>query len=179
MATSRGRDQVNRYINGIPAKMNAVLRGAAKAAGEVIADEIKANTPSEAVRNDLRIKSRAGDDQIKVTIDVKPGWGRSIGIWLEWGTDAHFISVDKSQSQGRSVGRINKQVKENEGNASLVIGGAFVGTTVWHPGARPQPTFRPALDLKGDEARAAAQTYINAHVSRAGIRAPSGGGDEE
>lgn len=178
MVTVRGKSEVRVYIAAVPAKMDAVLRGAARAGAKVVAAEIEANTPSEAVRENLRIRSKAGDDHIKVTIDVKPGWARSLGTWLEWGTDPHFISVDESQRGGRSVSRINKQVRENEGNHSLVIGGAFVGTTVWHPGIRPHPVFRPALDHKGPEAIAAAQAYINARVSRAGISAVSDEGDE-
>lgn len=179
MVTVRGKSEVRAFMASVPAKMDAVLRGAARAGAKVVADEIKASTPSEEVRENLRIRSKVGDDHIKVTIDVKPGWARSLGIWLEWGTDPHFISVNDGQRSGRSVGRINKQVRENDGNASLVIGGAFVGQTVWHPGIRPQPVFRPSLDHKGAEAVAAAQAYINARISRGAINtAMDDGGDE-
>ncbi len=176
MPTVRGKSEVKAYFAAIPGKMNGVLRGAARAGANVIADEIKQRTPSDEVREDIRIRTKAGDDQIKVTIDVKPGWGRSLGLWLEYGTSPHFISVDESQRGGRSVGRINRLAEEH--GASLVIGGNFVGKTVWHPGARPHPTFRPALDQKEPEALAAAQAYINARVSRAGIAAASEGSDE-
>lgn len=178
MPTVRGKSEVKAYIEAIPGKMNSVLRGAARAGAKVVADEIKQRTPSEEVREDLRIRTKATDDQIKVTIDVKPGWGRSLGLWLEYGTSPHFISVDPSQRGGRSIGRINKLAKADDAGHTLVIGGNFVGTTVFHPGARPQPTFRPALDTKEAEAIAAARSYINARVSRAGI-APVSEGDAE
>ena len=51
----------------------------------------------------------------------------------------------------------------------MIIGGKFVGETVWHPGAKPHPFLRPSLDIKGAEAIAAAQSYINAHVTPSGI----------
>jgi hypothetical protein len=168
MVTVTGKAEVKAYIGGIPAKLQRVLQGAAKAGAAVISDEIKARTPSDDVRAGLRTTSKTEDGQIKVRIDLKPGWGRSVGIWLEYGTSPHFISVDDSQRRGLGIGRVNKSVKENEGNGSLVIGGNFVGQTVFHPGARPFPTFRPALDTKEEEAIAAAQNYVNARIARPG-----------
>ena len=50
-----------------------------------------------------------------------------------------------------------------------MINGHFVGTAVHHPGARPHPFLRPALDTKEGEAIAAAQSYINGRVWPAGI----------
>jgi hypothetical protein len=178
MPTVRGRADVSRYIAGVPGQMKPVLRGAGRAAAKVVADEIKQTTPSEEVREAVRIRSEADDQRVRVTIDVKPGWARSVGTWLEYGTSPHFISVDDSQRGGVSVGRINQRVKEHGGHHSLVIGGNFVGTTVLHPGARPHPTFRPALDRKEAEAIAAAQGYINARVSRAGIAKVDDGDDQ-
>lgn len=178
MPTVRGKEEVKAFFANIPPKLTNVLRGAARAGGKVIAEEIKLQTPSEKVREAVRITSRAGDGEVKVKIDLKPGWARSLGIWLEYGTSPHFISVDDSQRQGKSVRKLNTQVAEYDGNASLVIGGNFVGETVFHPGARPYPAFRPALDTKEQEAISAAQSYVNARVSRAGINAGSGGGDE-
>lgn len=176
MVTVTGKAEVKAYIGGIPAKMQRVLRGAARAGAAVISDEIKATTPSDEVRDGLRTTSKTADGQIKVRIDLKPGWARSVGTWLEYGTSPHFISVDDSQRRGMGIGRVNKSVKENDGNGSLVIGGNFVGQTVFHPGARPFPTFRPALDKKEQEAINAAQAYVNARVSRAGV-ADEGAGD--
>jgi hypothetical protein len=177
MPTVTGKGDVRRFIAGLPADLESkVLRGAARAGGKVVADEIKARTPSDAVRESVRIRTQLGTGRVVVKIDVKPGWARSVGTWLEYGTDPHFITVDESQRDGMSASRINKMSKAG----SLVIGGKFVGTTVFHPGARPQPTFRPALDAKEDEAVAAAQAYINSRVTRNGIvGAPDAKGDEE
>lgn len=166
MPTVRGKSDVKRFIAQIPAELeNKVLRGAARAGAKVVADEIKARTPSEDVRDGVRIRTQLGTGRIVVKIDVKPGWARSVGTWLEYGTAPHFITVDDSQREGMSAGRINKLGKAG----TLVIGGKPVGKTVHHPGARPQPTFRPALDAKEGEAIAAAQGYINSRVTRSGI----------
>lgn len=169
MPTVKGKAEVREYIAEAPAKLRNVLRGAARAGAKVVSDEIKVRTPSEEVRDNLRTRTKQGDGRIVVTIDVKPGWPRSLGTWLEYGTSPHFISVDDSVRQGMSAARINRLAKEPDHSHSLIIGGKFVGATVFHPGARPEPVFRPALDTKQAEAIAAAQGYINSHVSRSGI----------
>jgi hypothetical protein len=123
----------------------------------------------------VKVKVSATPGRIVAKVQVK-GPGAYIAPWLEYGTSAHFISVDDSQRQGMSVSRINKAHK----SGSLVIGGNIVGTTVLHPGARPHPFLRPALDMKGNAAVAAAQGYINSRVTKAGIvGAPETGGDSE
>jgi hypothetical protein len=106
-----------------------------------------------------------------VTVTVKPGWGRSLGFWQEYGTDPHFISVDPAISGGRTAGRVNRLTKDGQTDvaATLVINGKPVGKTVHHPGAAAQPFLRPALDIKGRDAIATAQGYINARVTPAGI----------
>jgi hypothetical protein len=42
---------------------------------------------------------------------------------------------------------------------------------VRHPGARPNPFLRPALDMKEGEAVAAAQDYITSRIGASGITA--------
>lgn len=176
------------FLNGLPAtratmrrlpdQLRGVLRGAGRAGGKVFAEYIEEETESDDVRDALRIWTKEEEGVITTKVDLKPGWGRTVGYWMEWGTEGHFISVDASQRGGRSVGRINQQVREAGSDRSLVIGGKFVGATVWHPGARPQPVFRPARDLRAAEAKAAAQAYINARV-KGGVIVPAGEGDGE
>jgi hypothetical protein len=165
MPTVRGRSEVKAFVEALPEKLDGVVRGAARAGAEVIADEIRLRTHSDEVRTNLRIRTKKDDDEIVVKIDIKPGWARSVGIWLEYGTDPHFITVDDSQRDGKSAARINQLGKAG----TLVIGGKPVGKTVHHPGARPYPAFRPALDVKAAEAISTAQGYINSRVSRSGI----------
>jgi hypothetical protein len=168
MPIVKGREAVKRFITSIPEKMErGVLRGAAKAGGAVIMEEAKARVSSDEVGEHLQMKAKSERGQIKVRISIKPGFWRSVGTWLELGTDPHYISVDASQRNGRSVGRINRLAK----TGTLVINGKPVGSTVFHPGARPSPWLRPALDLKERDAIAAAQSYINARVRRSGLLA--------
>lgn len=173
MATSRGGTDVRRFLAQLPAELERkVLRGAARAAANVVAEEARARSISTEVAAAVKVgRPRSEDGRVTVKIQVR-GAGAYIAPWLEYGTDPHFITVDESQRRGMSVGRINRETKAG----SLIINGQFVRTTVHHPGARPHPFLRPALDDKEAAAIAAAQGYINTKVTRAGI---TGAGESE
>lgn len=166
MATMRGRDNVSRYIERIPpALQKKVLRGAARAAARVIAVEAKDRSISSLVASAVKVSTRQeNDSRVIAKVKVK-GKGAFIAPWLEYGTDPHFISVDSAQSGGRTARRVNRLAKEG----SLVINGEHVGATVFHPGAKPHPFLRPALDIKQDEAIAAAQRYVTIRLAREGL----------
>lgn len=151
-----------------------LLRGAARAGADVIAEEARANVRSRLVAGfvDVKVESEVG--HVRAKIHVPDQWARSVGIWLEYGTTAHYITVDDSQREGRTATRINRLAKEGV----LVINGRPVGKTVFHPGAQAHPFLRPALDIREADAVAAAQNYINARVSRTGIAASDDGNGE-
>lgn len=180
MATMKGRSNVSAYLRQkLPEQLvSRVLRGAGRAGANVIAEEAKARAISDDVREAIIVRTRTKDHRVVVRITIKKGWAYSRALWLEYGTSPHFISVDDSQRQGMSIGRVNKQVREADGNGSLVIGGEFVGATVWHPGARPHPFLRVSLDLKKVEAVQAAQQFINANVTPSGITGQDQADDE-
>jgi hypothetical protein len=163
MATSRGFSEFAVYAarlgNDLPEQ---VLRGAARAAGKVIAEEAKARVISSQVRDAVHVVTAIEADRIVCKIQVK-GEGAYIAPWLEYGTARHFIQVAESQRGGKSVGRINRMMNRRE-NPVLVIQGAYVSGTVYHPGARPHPFLRPALDSKAGEAEQAAQTHIISRI---------------
>lgn len=170
----KGRSEVSRYLlQRVPAALEKkLLRGAAKAAGEVLANEAKARVASQVVREAIVVRSRHKDGVVRVEVTVTRRWPRSLAYWLEYGTSRHFISVDDGQRRGRGTRRLNQQLREAKGDASLVIGGKFVGATVLHPGARPHPFLRPALDTKASEAVTAAQNYITVRLAREGLGGP-------
>jgi len=170
MATLKGRERVRRFLRvEVPEALEGnILRGAARAAGKVLADEARERTTSDTVRGAIVVQPRHSDGVAKVVITVKGRWASSLAKWLEWGTAGHFISIDEAQRGGRGLLRINQQVREAGGDRSLVIGGQFVGTTVWHPGASPHPFLRPSLDLKEAEAVSAAQKHVRARLGSIG-----------
>lgn len=177
MATVKGLSDVKRFIANLPGQLESkVLRGAARAAANVVADEARIRSISDEVTKAIKVSASSKGGRITAKVQVK-GPGAYIAPWLEYGTAPHFISVDDSQRQGMSVNRINTLRKEGK---SLVIGGKFVGDTVFHPGASAHPFLRVSLDTKEAEAIAAAQSYINSRVTKAGIVGASAPeGDDE
>lgn len=178
MVTTRGKSKVSAFLAKLPREIEEkLLRGAAKAAGKVLATEAQSNVPSGRVRKAIKTRTGKVGDKIsaRVGITAKDGFIYSLAHWFEYGTSPHFISVDPSFSEGRTARRINdldqQAAKERRPGPglSLFINGKPVGSTVYHPGSRAIPYLRPALDTKGAEARAAAQAYINKRVTKAGI----------
>lgn len=171
-----GRDDVQRYIQAAPDRIKRILRGAGRAGGRVIADAAAIEAPAEETRKNIFVAVEAQDDRIRVTIDVKKGWGRSLAIWAEYGTVGHYISVDAGQAGGRTARRVNNLAKDS---GVLVINGQPIGKTVWHPGARQAPFMRPALDMKLADAIRAAQAYINEQVRGGALAGGPISGDDE
>ena len=173
MVTVKGRDQVRRYMAQTPEALAArILPGAARAAGNVVADEARRRAVADVVSENITVSVKSKDGRVVVRVGVAEGWPRSLGTWLEYGTHAHFISVDPALAQGRTAARINKldTAAAKDGGAgpgvTLVINGKPVGKTVFHPGAGRRPFLRDSLDTKEREAFAAAQEYINTRVAR-------------
>lgn len=181
MAKVRGGAETRRYMTELPGLLrDRVLRGAARAGAKVIAEGAKerlgsrtAEGPGGAdvlIANSVKVQVKLKGEIVRGRI-LLDGPGAYVGRWLEYGTDPHFISVDPQYRQGMTARRINKSIADgDEGlKASLVINGKPVGTTVFHPGARKAPFLRPAVDTLEREALAAAQAYITARLTRAGI----------
>lgn len=173
MPTTKGKSRTLAYVRALPRQIeDKLLRGAARAAIDVIADEAAQRVTSDEVRENLQTKVRIKDGVVVASLTVKQGWARTLANWLEYGTEGHFISIDARDNGGRSVRRTNEQVKEG----TLTIGGTPVGPQVWHPGSQEKPFLRVSLDLRGTDAAAAAQGYINTKVAKRGLASGSGGG---
>lgn len=175
MPILKGREAEQRRREQVPDKIRKILRGAARAGATVIATDAKERVASDAVREGVVVgRTKEKDGRITVKITVKEGWPRALGTWLEYGTSAHFISVDPNFAEGRTAARVNRldkdaaKIGQSGPGGTLVINGRPVGATVYHPGAQEQPWLRPARDIKGRDAIAAAQDHINARVRRSG-----------
>ena len=142
----KGGAELNKFLQQLPAKIEqSVLRGALRAGANVVMAEAKANVPvaSGQLRDGLKVStsSRRG----RVTAKVKAtGKHAHIAPWLEYGTAAHKI-VAKSKK-------------------GLFFGGLFV-KGVQHPGARPKPFLRPALDGRAQDAVVAAAQYMKRRLA--------------
>ena len=142
----KGLADLNKFLQQLPAKVEqSVLRGALRAGANVVMAEAKANVPVDSgqLRDGLKVStsSRRG----RVTAKVKAtGKHAFIAPWLEYGTAAHKITAKKGKG--------------------LFFGGLFV-KGVQHPGSRPKPFLRPALDGRAQDAVVAAAQYMKRRLA--------------
>lgn len=142
----KGMEQLNAAMKAIPNKIQVnIARGALRKGLQVVEKEMRARAPVEpgpyggALRDSIRIGTSAFRG--RVVGYVRAGGKRKgrkyvyYAHFIEWGTSPHRITSEK----GMPVGR----------------GGAVVHE-VHHPGIRPHPFARPALDLRYRDAIAAA-----------------------
>jgi hypothetical protein len=175
----KGGDALNAFLASLPAKIEAtVLRGALKAGADEIAEGAREGCRSAEVRATIKTTSRSEKGLVVAKVQTK-GDGAYKAPWLEHGTDPHLISVDAEQSGGRTVRRINRLAKGEDSSHSLVIGGKFVGGTVFHPGAKPYPFMRPAVDQREAAAIAAIGAHIKLKLTKEGLASPNTGNSEE
>jgi hypothetical protein len=101
MVSRRGKSGVKRYFNQVRSDIaDKLLPGAARAGAKVIAAAASAECPSEEVAKAVTIKVKKEALAATALVTVKGEWERPLALWLEWGTDPHFISVDDSQREG-------------------------------------------------------------------------------
>lgn len=162
-----GKADFDQILDALTTQIGPIARGAARAGARVIANKAMQNCRDPLVAASIGISTRSEPGIATATVRTK-GKGAFRAPWAENGTDPHFISVDSSQSGGRTVRRVNRLGRQGE----MVIGGNFVGDTVHHPGARPYPFMRPAFDTEAQAAFAAAGGYITTRLTKEGLLSP-------
>lgn len=138
----KGLDQLARVLAELPAKLERnVMRGALRAGMKPIQAEARHNVAvsSGQLRDGLKISvaAKGGTVTAKLRAGGKHGY---IARWVEFGTRPHKIP------------------------GKLAIGGQVV-TGVEHPGVRPRPFLRPALDARASEAVVAAAEYMKKRLA--------------
>ncbi|MES2634012.1 MAG: HK97-gp10 family putative phage morphogenesis protein [Pseudomonadota bacterium] len=180
----KGLSELQKFLDLLPAKVEAnVLRGALFVGAKVIRDEAKRLVPvappnaknrrvyggyAGALRDSIRAGSGIDKRTGKVIAYVRAGsHGKSrkgkgsdayYAKWVEYGTKAHVIKAKKG---GKSARSMNRKLR----NGSLRIGDVYVGAEVMHPGSRPRPFLRPALDGRAKDALMAAALYMRKRLA--------------
>lgn len=165
MATATGQAAVHAYMRQVKELLPInVLRGAARKAASIVAADARSRSVSPLVAAAIKVSTKVEPGRVIAKVVVR-GKGAFMAPWLEYGTDPHEIRVGAA--------------RKGQGRRSLVIEEAFVGGVVSHPGARPHPFLRPALDTKIGEGIAAAQSYITTRLAQGGLTTPDAGDGEQ
>ncbi len=157
--TVKGLDQLQKFLDQLPAKIEKnVMRGALRAGAKPVLAAAKANAPvatpsaenqrlyglhSGALRDSIRISVSVKGG--KVTAAVKAGKGDVYyARFVEYGTRAHKIAA----ANKGFLGFANRYYKSVE-----------------HPGSGPRPFMRPALDSQATAAVLATGEYIKKRLA--------------
>jgi HK97 gp10 family phage protein len=162
-----GGKQLFDFLQQLPVKVERnVMRSALRAGAAVIRDEARNNVPVllGALRKSIRVTT--GSKNGRVWASVKAG--NSVAYywrWVEFGTKPHLIKVQNDEKPinyrlTAKRGVLTRVSMSTINRNSLMIGHNFIGPTVDHPGAKPHPFMRPALDAKGNAAVEAVRDKI-------------------
>lgn len=171
-----GGRELDELLQTLPGKMQKNINRAGLRAGAVVLrDEAKRNVPvaSGDLRNSVRVTSRARGAEVSVSVKA----GNRIAYYarfVEYGTREHLVQVsDQDRGINRRTGRQISLTTINRQRRSLAIGGNLIGPSVQHPGARPKPFMRPAVDSALPRAIEAITAKIRERLTKEGLNAPA------
>ena len=170
----KGGADLDKLLQTLPVKLEKnVMRAALAAGARVIMREAKALAPigqpsntnakeyggyPGALRDSVRVTTRFTRTG-EATASVKAG-GRT-----KKGADVFYAHIVE-------FGARRHIIRPRPGK-KMEIGGKFVAGEVEHPGVRPQPFMRPALDTKLPEAIDAVTVYIRKRLAKEGVDGPA------
>lgn len=143
---TKGLKELDRFLQQLPERIHKnLLRGGLRAGLKPVLKEAKSNVSvkSGILRDGLKVGTSGKGNNVYAYVKSRGKHGH-IANWLEYGTRPHTISA--------------------KGEA-LQIGGTFVGGSVEHPGTRPKPFMRPALDSQSRNAVIAMAVYMKKKLS--------------
>jgi HK97 gp10 family phage protein len=139
----KGFDEIAKFFADLPEKMAAnVLRGSMRAAAKPVLDEARNSVAkrSGALSKSLRISTRRRGQIVSATLKTDIFYSR----FIEFGAAAHEIKPTNKKS--------------------LFFAGLF-REVVQHPGIKPKPFMRPAMDRKASAALIAAGEYTKRRLA--------------
>lgn len=154
----KGLSELQKALDTLPTKIqNNIMRGALRAGSKLIKDEAAGRVPVESglLASSLRISTRNRNGQVQASVSVGGATKRGSIVarhahLVEFGTKPHVIEAKAGKTLAIGVKRVN------------------------HPGAKPQPFMRPALDLTQGQAIAAVGEYIRTRLAtKHGIDVPA------
>ena len=157
-----GLAELKRQLDQLPAKIEGnVMRGALRAGARVMENDARARVPvkSGALQKSIRIRfarrsQRYGWLRMHVVAGDKTAWYAHM---IEYGTASYYAGTGQTVGGPYEIRPANAQ--------SLFFAGLF-RQQITHPGIRPQPFMRPALDMNATAAIDAMADYIRKRLPK-------------
>lgn len=159
--TIKGGAELAAFLTSLPAKLERnIMRSAMRAGAKVIQQDAKTriHNVSGKLSAGLKIGTSARAGMVQARLMTR-GEHAYLARWVEYGTAAHTITAGK-------------------GKALAFLSGGHPVASVEHPGARPHPFMRPALDTQAGAALAAVAERIRVRLTKAGIDLPDEGDEQ-
>lgn len=164
-----GLKELGKLLGELPEKLQRnVMRGALRAGAAPILREAKALVPVDQgdLKKSLRVSSRIKQGVPTATVKSEKFYAKMV----EYGTAPHIIKPDPTKALTRKTRRGEKVVSTRTLNrmvarGTLRIGDQYVGDAVTHPGSKPKPFMRPALDTQASAALVATGEYIKKRLA--------------
>lgn len=148
----KGLDALQKFLDTVPVKIEKnIMRGALRAGMNVVKPVAQSNVHSVSwlLAKGLKVGTRARGGTVTANLKAT-GPHAFIARFLEYGTAAHVIS-----------GKVG----------GMLSFGGVVRRAVNHPGARPKPFMRPALDAQSQPALIATGNYVRGRLTKDGLNA--------
>lgn len=178
-----GGRELQELLNTLPGKMQKnINRAGLRAGAAALLPAVKQNIPVDQgdLRDSARVTSRAKGAEVSASVKVgnKKAWYANL---VEYGTKPHYIKVsDVDRGPGRGIGRRGTAARRETlasirtvNRRVLQIGANFVGPSVHHPGTRPRPFMRPAIDENFPQVIQAVTKKIRERLSQQGLNTPA------
>jgi HK97 gp10 family phage protein len=143
----KGLAELSKFLDALPVKIEKnIMRSALRQGAKVIQQQAIANVPVQSgeLRKSLKIGTRVRGGTVTAAVKTKVFYAK----FVEFGTKAHFITARKK--------------------GWLSFGGIFA-KSVQHPGSRPRPFLRPALDAMAGAAVIAVGEQIKKRLTKEGL----------
>ena len=164
----KGLSALGKALAELPVKLEKnVLRGALRAGMKPIRAQARQNVTKQsgALAKGLKVSTDSRSKMVYARLKTS-GPHDYIARFIEFGTARHWISSKKGKMLRIAGTNVN--------------GGSFVvfKDRVDHPGARPLPFMRPALDTQASAAVTATADYIRGRLTEQGINVPDSGDEK-
>jgi hypothetical protein len=149
----KGLPELQRFLDETPVKFQRnVLRGALRAAMNVVKPVAQGNIHSVSglLAKGLKVGTRLRGGIVTSNLRAT-GKHAFLALWVEYGTGAHTITARVKRALALSIGAVVRHIR--------------------HPGSRPKPFMRPALDGQAMPATVAAGLYIRERLTKSGLDA--------
>lgn len=162
----QGLAELNKMLQLLPSNVEKnILRGGLRAGAAVFRDKTRENIPAQmlALKRSIRITTNSRSGRITATV-VAGNRDAYYAHWIEYGTASYYTG------KGKTVGR-PYAIRPRGGIAALKFNNIYMGSVI-HPGVKPRPYMRPAVDAGTQEALRAMVDYMKSRIEKE-MRLPS------